>query len=55
MSDINFVKDNGRSSMEEVLLAAIKKIKYGRVEVFVHDSKVVQLETTEKIRFDSNA
>ncbi|MCE3232018.1 MAG: putative small protein [Rickettsiaceae bacterium] len=39
------------TAMEELLLSAVKKIKYGRVEVFVHDSKVVQLETTEKIRF----
>lgn len=31
---------------------AVKKIKYGSIEIVVHDSKIVQIECREKIRFD---
>ncbi|HKY02040.1 MAG TPA: YezD family protein [Burkholderiales bacterium] len=33
------------------LLNAIAHIRYGSVEVVIHDSRVVQIETREKIRF----
>ena len=35
------------------ILLAIKDIRFGSVEVVIHDSKVVQIERKEKIRFDS--
>ncbi|MBI1976574.1 MAG: YezD family protein, partial [Candidatus Omnitrophica bacterium] len=31
---------------------AIRSIHYGSVEIIIHDSKVVQVERTEKIRFE---
>ena len=31
---------------------AVKKIRYGSIEIVVHDSKVVQIECREKIRFE---
>jgi hypothetical protein len=34
------------------ILCAIKEIRFGSVEVVIHDSKVVQIERKEKIRFD---
>lgn len=34
------------------ILLAIKGIRFGSVEVVIHDSKVVQIERKEKIRFD---
>lgn len=37
---------------EQHVLDAIRGIKYGAVEVLIHDSRVVQVEKTEKIRFD---
>lgn len=30
---------------------AIESIKYGSVEIVIHDSKVVQIERKEKLRF----
>lgn len=33
---------------------AIKKIRYGAVEITVHDARVVQIECREKIRFEKN-
>ena len=34
------------------ILKAIKSIRYGYVQIVVQDSKVVQIDKTEKIRFD---
>jgi hypothetical protein len=53
MSKDNFLEKESLTAMEQLLLSTVKEIKYGRVEVFVHDSKVVQLEKTEKIRFEN--
>lgn len=33
------------------ILKAVRNIKFGSVEVVIHDSKVVQIEKKEKIRF----
>lgn len=40
--------------IEEAILLAIKGIRYGSVEILVHDSKVVQIERKEKTRFDND-
>jgi hypothetical protein len=37
---------------EKHILEAIRGIKYGAVEVLIHDSRVVQVERTEKQRFE---
>jgi len=39
-----------RAVVRAVLLA-IKNVRYGSVEVTIHDSRVVQIERKEKIRF----
>lgn len=36
----------------EAILAAIRNIRYGTVEIIVQDSKVIQVNTTEKVRLD---
>jgi hypothetical protein len=38
--------------IERHILDAIKDIRYGAVEVLIHDARIVQVEKTEKIRFD---
>lgn len=38
---------------EQHILDAIKAIRFGAVEVVIHDSRIVQVEKTEKIRFDA--
>ena len=40
--------------LEEVR-QAINSIKYGCVQIVLHDSKVVQIEKTEKIRMAGNS
>lgn len=34
------------------ILKALKDIQYGYVQITVHDSKVVQIDKTEKVRLD---
>lgn len=41
------------SDIENHILEAIRQIRFGAVEVLIHDSRVVQLERIEKVRFDS--
>lgn len=40
---------------DQEILKAIRNIKFGSVEVVIHDSKVVQIEKKEKIRFQGIA
>jgi len=34
------------------LIEAIKKTKFGSIEIVIHDSRIVQIETREKYRFE---
>lgn len=36
----------------QAILAAITSLRYGSVEIIVQDSKVVQIERKEKVRFN---
>jgi hypothetical protein len=38
--------------LAETILRAIRGIKYGSLEITVHDSKVVRIERHERIRLD---
>jgi len=40
------------SEIEREILNTLHRIRYGSVEITIHDSKVVQVERTEKVRFD---
>ena len=35
------------------LLDAIEGIRYGSVEIIIHDGRIVQIERKEKVRFDT--
>jgi hypothetical protein len=39
---------------EREILDAVRSIKYGSVEIVIHDSRVVQVTRTEKIRLEPN-
>ena len=44
-------------SLNEVdteVIRAIRGIRYGSVEIVIHDSRVVQIERKEKRRFDAS-
>lgn len=47
-------KSTDTSMIEKHILDAIHSLKYGAVEITVHDSRIVQIEKTEKVRFEPN-
>jgi hypothetical protein len=42
-----------REALVQRLLRAIEGISFGSVEIVIHDSRVVQIERKEKLRFES--
>lgn len=45
--------DKPLSDVESEIIKAIAAIKFGSIEITIHDSKIVQIEKSEKIRFDT--
>ena len=48
------LEDSGAAAAagwERLLLRTLRGLRYGSVEVVVHDGRVVQMETREKVRF----
>ena len=43
--------DDG-ARIEQTILQALKDLRFGSVEIIVHDSKVVQIERREKVRVE---
>lgn len=52
-ADQDVTNSSSDSAVEQAILLALKGIRFGSVEIIVHDSKVVQIERKEKTRFDS--
>jgi hypothetical protein len=49
----NRISDPTEQELEQQILFALKGIRYGSVEIIIHDSKVVQIERKEKFRFET--
>lgn len=44
---------SGQSAdVEQEILRAVRDVRYGSVEIIIHNSKVVQIERKEKIRLN---
>ncbi len=41
------------SEVELHILQSIQDVKYGSIEILIHDSRIVQIEKSEKFRFDN--
>ena len=41
--------------IEEELTNALSEIRFGSIEIIIQDSRVVQIERREKVRFDRHA
>jgi len=41
--------------IEHAILRALKDLRYGSIEIVIHDSKVVQIERKEKLRLGIEA
>ena len=51
----NDLADETHRQLTQQILHALQEIRYGSVEIVIHDSKVVQIERKEKIRIDQNS
>jgi hypothetical protein len=51
----NNLGDETHRQLSQQILRALQEIRYGSVEIVIHDSKVVQIERKEKIRIDQNS
>jgi hypothetical protein len=47
----NQLADVPDTSWENTVRSAIVHLRYGSVEILVHDGRVVQIETRERVRF----
>lgn len=51
-----YLSKGGRlSDVFEQIAQAINGIKFGSVEIIIHDGKVVQIERKEKLRFENKS
>jgi hypothetical protein len=46
------MRSNEDPRIEQTILQALKDLRFGSVEIIVHDSKVVQIERREKVRLE---
>jgi hypothetical protein len=44
----------GDSKWLELVVQQVKSLRYGVVEIVVHDSRVIQIEKTERVRLDKS-
>ncbi len=44
-----------RPAWERELLRAVRAVRFGSVEVVIHDGRVTQIERRERVRFDGAA
>ncbi len=51
VQDIVDFQENEKKLIVQIL-KALKSIRHGCVQIYIQDSKVVQIDKTEKIRFD---
>jgi hypothetical protein len=45
--------DREQPSWVEPLLDAVRQLRFGSVEITVHDGRIVQIERKEKLRFET--
>jgi hypothetical protein len=54
VAHINELVDETDPRLASMILRAIREIRYGSVEIIIHDSRIVQIERKEKIRMDTD-
>ena len=46
------VNGSGDAKWLELVVQNVKSLRYGVVEIIIHDSRVIQIEKTERVRLD---
>lgn len=49
----NRSKEQQITEISDQIASILQEIKFGSIEIIIHDNKVVQIERKEKLRFDS--
>lgn len=49
------LRGQDEAHIQQEILRAVRDVRFGSVEIVIHDSKVVQVERREKIRFQKHA
>jgi hypothetical protein len=49
--DTNGADDDSLEKAMGEILRSVRTVKYGSIEITIHDSRVVQIERKEKVRF----
>lgn len=52
-AQIHHLEDT-EAKLAERIVHALRGLRYGSVEIVVHDGRVVQFERRERVRFDRN-
>jgi hypothetical protein len=55
LQQFNGLADETHRQLTQQILRALQEIRYGSVEIIIHDSRVVQIERKEKIRIDQDS
>lgn len=55
LQQANRLADETHRQLTQQILRALQEIRYGSVEIIIHDSRIVQIERKEKIRIDTNS
>lgn len=55
MQHSNGLVNEAHRHLTQKILRALQDIRYGSVEIIIHDSKIVQIERKEKIRIDRDS
>lgn len=51
VSEIDKISENEKTLLLQIL-KALRSIRYGCIQIFIQDSKVVQIDKTENIRLE---
>jgi hypothetical protein len=51
----NYDKERDIADVANQIAAALQGIRFGSVEIIIHENKVVQIERKEKLRFDNRS
>jgi len=51
----SYLEERGEPAWQALLLSQVRSLRFGVVQVVVHDSRVIQIERTEKLRLDRPA
>ena len=56
MSQANLMDAQSRPNQEDLthILSALQGVRYGSIEIIIHDSRIVQIDRKEKLRFHAD-